>query len=59
MNIDRCAECGKSLTALDIKHGWVNAQVGMKGQARVHTVCRSRFEARPLEEQKERLEVTP
>jgi hypothetical protein len=46
-----CAECGKLLNALDVKHGWVTEQVTYRVQTRVHTVCRARFRERPLDEQ--------
>lgn len=34
MNVFNCAECTKSLSALDIKHGWKTVY-----GARVHTIC--------------------
>lgn len=48
-----CAECGRSLTSLDIKHGWVTLSVGFSS-VRVHTICRGKFEGRPYEQRVER-----
>jgi hypothetical protein len=51
-NTFNCAECGKSLAAHDIRHGWVSVNVGWAaGNARVHTVCRDAFSRRPYDEQ--------
>jgi hypothetical protein len=38
MNLEQCAECEKSLTALDIKYGWVTVR-----GVRVHTLCKERW----------------
>lgn len=50
-----CVECGKSLTDLDVKHGWLTIQVSWRVTARVHTVCRAAFERRTYEDQKARV----
>lgn len=55
--MNNCAECGKPLTALDIQHGWVTSDLGWhRMPARVHTICRAKFEARPLEERRAKAE---
>jgi len=55
---DHCAECGKLLNALSIKHGWVPEYVG-RWQARVHTVCRPKFIKRTFDDQKARCWYQP
>jgi hypothetical protein len=47
-----CAECGDDLAGA--RHGWITVQVAWRIQARVHTTCRAKFEARPFDEQKRR-----
>lgn len=48
-----CAECGRPLLSYDIRYGWLTLNVGWRTPpARVHTVCRSKFESRPYDERK-------
>ena len=37
-NVFNCAECGKPLAGLDVKHGWKTVR-----GSRVHTLCISRW----------------
>lgn len=57
LNVFNCAECGKKLSALDIKHGWVSVRIGWHtGDARVHTICQEKFKARPYDEKRRETE---
>lgn len=47
-----CAECEKPLNALDIKYGWVTINLGYgRPDARVHTICRGKFNERSWDDQ--------
>lgn len=50
-----CAECEKPLNSYAIKYGWMTISVGWGvPPARVHTICRSKFNARPFEQKRDR-----
>ena len=51
-NVFNCAECGEKLSPK--RAGWITVQAGFD-QGRVHTLCKSKFEARTLEDQKHRI----
>ena len=54
VNVFDCAECGKPLSSSVIQHGWLTHRVGFNAEARVHTICMSKFKARPLDERVQR-----